>query len=477
MVSFRVLLLPLSAFLLLGVCHPAFAEPVVDPHFAFVDVNGDGLYAPERGDIGLNSTPSVDVNQLILAGGQFDTQTSQGSYHAPHKKVSLVIPASVTLTLTQPLTLHAGMNLVVHGELDAPSIDLEAGGTLDMAGGKCSFQGTFAAHADDDVIVSGAAITGESLAHDAVLGQITITSGRDIAAIAASDGSTAALLADTGVMVWAGRRLNMDMASLTALGHGAAVCAGSEAAAAITASSLYAPDGTVAGGSRNRDADLRETGMSGNSIFAGAGRDMDLSGSLLESAGAVTARAGGRLTGSGDMTLFANTIAVSGADGIVVDHALFVSMTGACTFDASAGPVKATDAEVDSFTGIGVHARGALDFSRTILRANQAVSLASDNAGLDGEDSVIASNGDPASNVTIGVAVHGAIDIGGVNWAAQAGLSVQSANGKITARSGVFGASAIGFTAGGGRIDVTSAQFSVAPVFGPTGVKVIGYSN
>ncbi|HEV2473642.1 MAG TPA: hypothetical protein VGS41_13290, partial [Chthonomonadales bacterium] len=48
-----------------------------DPGFAYVDVDGDGLYTPSV-DIGLDSTPSVDINALIRTGS-FNTSVSQGS--------------------------------------------------------------------------------------------------------------------------------------------------------------------------------------------------------------------------------------------------------------------------------------------------------------------------------------------------------------------------------------------------------------
>src|SRR5207248_3103243 len=38
--------------------------PLADPGFSYVDVNNDGMYNPDDGDIGLASTPSVDIDAL-----------------------------------------------------------------------------------------------------------------------------------------------------------------------------------------------------------------------------------------------------------------------------------------------------------------------------------------------------------------------------------------------------------------------------
>ncbi len=98
--------------------------PVADPGFAYVDVNNDGMYNPADGDIAL--TGSSDLTVLTAANhGVFNTQQSVGAYVAPKYPASLIIPPSVTnLTFTVPTTLKAGLNIVIAGTVNTPSLKL-----------------------------------------------------------------------------------------------------------------------------------------------------------------------------------------------------------------------------------------------------------------------------------------------------------------------------------------------------------------
>jgi hypothetical protein len=104
--------------------------PVADPGFAYVDVNNDGMYNPAAGDIAL--TGARDIVALAAANkGVFNTQQSVGGYVAPNRRASLVIPASVSVDFTAlniPITLKAGLNILIYGTVTAPSLTLLGAG-------------------------------------------------------------------------------------------------------------------------------------------------------------------------------------------------------------------------------------------------------------------------------------------------------------------------------------------------------------
>jgi len=91
-----------------------------DPGFSYVDVNNDGLYNPEDGDVG--ASMGVDVDEL-LASGYFNTQMSQGDYVAPADPASLVVVRR--LSNSRGVLVVAGADLTVAASVSAE--DGEAG--------------------------------------------------------------------------------------------------------------------------------------------------------------------------------------------------------------------------------------------------------------------------------------------------------------------------------------------------------------
>lgn len=115
-----------------------FAQP--DPGFSYVDVNNDGLYNPEDGDVG--ASMGVDIDEL-LASGYFHTQISQGDYVAPPDPASLVVLRR--LSNRQGVLLVAGMDLAVAASVSAGDGEagFYAGGDIAIGDGVKVFAGDY----------------------------------------------------------------------------------------------------------------------------------------------------------------------------------------------------------------------------------------------------------------------------------------------------------------------------------------------
>jgi hypothetical protein len=446
---------------------------IADPGFAFVDVNGDGLYSAAEGDIGLASTPSVDINALIQNGGVFNTQVSSGCYSAPAQAASLVIPASQTLFVPRFLLLRAGRHLIVHGKLTAPALFLQAGGNIDLTLSETDFATFFGVCAGGDVTLTGATATGDyPLSHIGVLACGNIVAGT-------SEGQATAFLAGTGIVLAAARAAHLDGASLLAIAPASAVTvSATDTVQATNGCTLLA--GTIVGlSSRRGSVSALDGSLSSDGITLSAARNVSVTDSSLSAGDNITLRAGGQITGNTPATaLVANNLYLDALSSADLRGAALLAFAGVLRLRAYTGGIDLTDATLGASEGLSIRARRALHAARAFLRADHAADLTSDAGAIYAPDSTLVPFSPDATDTLLTVTAPGLIAANRARWSVPARITVLSTASNVLMASALLQATGspgkIAISAMGGLIDATGAAFLGAVSFGPAGVTVLG---
>ena len=528
MFPIRHLVAAVTLVLIGGVC-AAQGGPVADPGFAFVDVNGDGLYSPNV-DIGLASSPSVDVNALIMADGTFDTQKAKTvggtTYKPPKKPAGLVIPASQSFVLAVPLHLRASADLIVHGALQAPVIVLEAGardkhsneedhyskshgvstggatapggigllcsggdgrGSVDLTGSTCWFDVSMTASARKNIILNGMSATGTDLFWIGTLLPVSTFTARAGKAIVADVGGTAAVgpsvAVGEGIALQCGEELHASSASFYVYDMAGSIKGISGDHMALVDQTSFICGGAIALDARDEDLEASNASFQASDITITAEDEMALSGCSLQASGSVSLASDEELdlSRNAPSSILAGSIAVEGEE---------VNARGASLF-ASSGPIaiRAEDdgADVSGVSvfaplGFAVSAEEGVDLSNAFVQAGTYVKVSSgeEECGDEDEGGVVADNSqiwpvagaDPSS--FIAVSATGAVHADHCNWNAPASIGIQSLRSNVIARYSALNAAQIGLFAGGLAIDVTGTSFGGSVTYGPFGVVVTG---
>jgi hypothetical protein len=311
-----------------------------DPPFCYVDVNNDGVYSPVT-DIG-------PVDQYML-DGSFNTQQSEGLYHAPSCPASLVIPASHIFTSLVPLTLKAGVDIKVYGTLIAPSMDLQACRNIDATHGNIQFVSAASFTAGYDAILDGTTVTNFDPA-----GTFHVTACRNIYGRTTADGSVTGVIAGAEIVFSAGGCITLDGAALLTLGVDSLVSL--QACGTVSAtgsSSIVALTGGVDISSTGGDVSIPTAFITGDSLTVNACSRIDLSNSsITASVGAASFTSRGNITGNG-ATITSNGLDVtSTAGGVSLDSTQVLS---ASTIDVTGKyDVLVNTATWSAVTSIGV---------------------------------------------------------------------------------------------------------------------------
>jgi hypothetical protein len=259
---------------------------VADPGFSYVDVNNDGLYNPADGDFG-------PVDPLILADGHFDTSQSEGPYQAPCWPVSLVISRAQLPPLTVPLSLKAGVNLIVYGRLKAPTISLQACRNVDLSTSNSEFGTQMTVDAGRDVILDGAAITGDDPSSQLYVSGCGDISARKFANVSTSI-STGSL-----VSLCAGGCMYLDGAQIATSKTGASVTLNAggalEAVDGTNITTLTAGD--VVARSQCNLVRLENDSIDGKTLLVDANCNASVTSSVINTSGATTIQANGSVDG------------------------------------------------------------------------------------------------------------------------------------------------------------------------------------
>jgi hypothetical protein len=482
MLPARYPILTILALLLAIGTAPARATtpaPVADPGFTFVDVDGDGLYSPKI-DIGFKSTRVVDVDAIIATDGSFDTQVTKGAYHAPCYRASLVVPASVTVSALTSLNLKAGLNVIVHGTLNAPAICLQACANLDLTGATCFFVTHLNGSAGCNATLDGMVALG-----DTTIGQVGISACQNVYANPTPSGATTLVIAGNCIGFWAGCNLCMDGAGLTATGPCATVWAGSGGATAISHSSFTAPAGAIAAGSQCGSTRLTADNWVGASMYVCSGCDAGLADSKFTSTGPINVQARGSVTGNTTGTdLVGDSLCVSGSRGIDMSGSAVTTLSGVASMASDCGTIHIDGASVAGFTGISLHASGNIGIRGATLHANHFYTVLSDCGAIDAANSTIPVAAAPAvtaADTAICLTAHGPVCASGAHWSTPANITILSRCYNVDVSGAVLAATGAGFgisiTAGGGTIDATGASLLPAVQFGPAQVTVLGYTH
>lgn len=466
----------LALFILLGILVAQGAQAgsgIADPGFTFVDVNGDELYSAAEGDIGLASTPSVDINALIQSGGFFNTQISQGDYHAPTQAVSLVVPASQMLSLPNFLLLRAGRHLSVHGRLIAPGLFLQAGGNIDLTRSETEFAAFFGVCAGGDVAITGATATGDILrGHIGILACGSIVAG-------ASEGQATAFLAGTGIVLAAARAVHLDGASLLAIAPASVVTvsAGSDVRATNGCTLLAR---TIVGMRSGRGSVSALGGsLSSEGITLSAARNVAVTDSTLSAGDNITLHAGGQITGNTPATaLVANNLYFEALSGADFRGAELLAYAGVLHLRAYTGGVDLTDATLGASEGLTIRGRRSLYAARAFLRADHTADLTSDSGAIYASGSTLVPFSPAVTDTQLTVTAPGLIAANQARWSVPARITLLSTASNVLAASALLQATGspgqIAIRAMGGLIDATGATLQGAVSFGPAGVTVLG---
>lgn len=469
----------LCAIAVFGGIAACAASPVADPGFPFIDVNGDGLYSAADGDIGLGSTPSIDIAALIASDGHFHTQRNKGAYRAPATNVSLVIPASQSLTLSTPLALTAGANLIVRGTLRAPDIQLTACLTADVAKANATFDTKMSVTAGVDAILSGVTITGNAGAS-----ALHVSAGRNLLGNQA-DGFATAILVGQAIGLKAACGAFFDGASLQTLSAATPTTPASHI-------SVYAT-GVVQTRNNTSIVSVGETCIVSQcdsvcvqtlSLTAGcaalrAAADLNITDSALTTTGAVGLAAGRTLTGNSPITaITADHLYATAPCGMDLSGSALLTTAGTIGLHAPGGPITIAGASINAAGGLIVHAQQAIEASRIVVRADTAIHFCSDCSPIRLTMSKIAGILASVTTTQITVRALGSIDAGQASWSVPASICVDSRCGDITARQATLKATGtpgtVKLIAGGGNIDVTGAVLGGIVTYGPAHVHVVG---
>ncbi len=555
--------------------------PVADPGFAYVDVNNDGMYNPADGDIAL--TGSRDLTVLTAANhGVFNTQQSVGAYVAPKYPASLIIPPSVTdLMFTVPTTIKAGLNIVIAGTVNAPSLTLlgygsgyhpslapssfscSAGddswggqsgedcnhgcgscisirslspnmgvecdqpyysvGKIDLTNGTINFNDQFRAEIGGDIIINGATVTGYG-----DLSDIMISAGGKLYGNPSTK-LQSSLFSFGNLTLGATKGVNLSGASLGNVNNPSNMLIGAIGPVSITNQSDIA---TYGGGnitiySLCDNVTLTNSDLIGGNITCSSGREMNVSGSVINTAGNLTFKSnhyfysstsgetsnadgcdkyhpdednscrtecfGSGGSGNEDwciheskitatnltVTVHSGNMNVKSPGSIDMSGSVITVSNGALKIRSEYGQVTLTSGSFDSSGGISVYARRDLLADSLKLAADQMISLKSKYGKVSAVSSIInpytiGLNAVTATGISVS-AGEGGVDCDMAKWMIPAFMSFIS-KADISATNGTFDVTnpngTIAFTAFGGLIDVTNSNLIGTASYSPSGVTV-----
>jgi hypothetical protein len=492
--------------------------PVADPGFSFVDVNNDGLYSATSGDIGLGSSPSVDIDALIANDGYFNTQRNEGDYHASCNSVSLVIPASQSASAAGTLTLKAGKNIIVRGSLTADKISLYAGKSVDLSKSLDTFNTSMYVDANDDVYLDAASISGIDPASqftvsadddifarpDATTGLVTvIAAGANItldgngtvamegAILATADPLSTVNIygdygidADTGNAIMAGDLVLMKTSKASIKWQTSTISA--------NRIQLEASDSCSGGGRCNgynqqcRSHNSRSSNHGGcgnhggcrNNCYGGGGHSNVVKGNIDVTDSILTANASIIINGCKDVTgatantnLFGGSVDVNTNGNIFFGAASIAAGVGAVNMTTDEGKISLPGAIIFANDGFKAASYGDMDLTLAVIAANKWAKMSSSYGAITGNSS-IGTAGDTAMFIeAIG---KKNLYIDGSSWQAPASIYIKSSSYDIYARNGSFLAgTTLKFYAGGKDAHVEGSTLSPA-TYGPNGVRVYG---
>lgn len=458
----------------------AQADPVADPGFAFVDVNNDGLYAPEDGDIGLGSSPSVDINALILNNGSFNTQVSEGAYSAPCYPVSLVVPASQNLSTSFSLNLSAGKNLLVYGSMTAPSISLCACEKVDLTNSLALFSTLMKVCAGCDAILNGALISGMDVAYNTTpISKLSVCSYNSIQA-------------DMAVIA-TGLQISFEAQNTISVSN-----AGLSTSPDVSTSSIRffadqeinVTDTSVStGGTFTAKSWCNRVNLAGLSLIAGrvniwAADDVnligsDFYGSSVSASSSVTIQSYNKVNLWDPLHPLAtavsgSSISVKGDCDVDVSNAFLNATVGGVSLTSVYGTLTMNAAFVSAIGSFTASGNCGLSAVGAGVVANNTLKFTASNGAMDVSGSYVQPQ-NPAITGTNIQAVSGCIlTANGIDWTAPSRITLRSNWEDIYATSANFHTPVTRLTAYGMDIYVTGAAFDGSVVYGPSGVQVYG---
>jgi hypothetical protein len=459
---------------------PVQADPVADPGFVFVDVNNDGLYAPEDGDIGLGSSPSVDINALILNNGTFNTQVSEGAYQAPCYPVSLVVPASQDIQTSAVLNLSAGEHLLVYGRLSAPSIYLSACGRVDMTGSFSLFSTQMKVCAGCDAILDSALISGLDVVNNTTpVSKLYVYSDSNISA-------NQAVIA-TGLMISFEAQCGL-MASNAGLTTSPDVT--TSAIRFLANQEVHATDTSAStGGTFTAKSWCNKVDFTGLALIAGklniwAACDVNLSGSEMLGS-SISASSSVTIQACNKVTLWdaayplstavsASSISIKGDCDVEVSNAFLNATVGGVTLTSVYGTLTLNSAFVSAIGSFSASGNCGVSAVSAGVVANNALKFMADNGPVDVSGSFVQAQTPSILTTYIQAVSCCNLTANGIDWTAPSKITLKSNTEDVFAENANFHTPTTRLTAYGLDIYVTGALFDGTVVYGPSGVRVFG---
>lgn len=437
----------------------------------FVDVNNNGVYDPST-DIASGAVHNVDIQAIIQKSGWFNTRVSQGAYYAPCRPASLVIPAGVTRTLAQPLSLKAGVNLTVNGTLNAPNACLSACGKLDLTGSSINFVYELEAGAGCDAILTNATLTGSD-----PCSEICVSACRDLSA---QNGPFA--LDGAYIGLTAGCSVNLTSAGLTTTSSGSFAGVGANGTVSLSGYTAIAAslDST---GEAEVVSWCGDTAVQGDAIDSGsvelcANCNLDFTGTAISSSatcGSISAEAGGALTGNaGGTAVYGPSFCAESGCDLDLSNAAITTTTDGASISSCQGGVTLVGAAFTSPGGVRVGAGGSINASGMIAAADHILSLDSQCGCVLATGSNFGADVG-APDTEIQVCAPGNVDVSSSFWQVPAEIEVASGCGNITATNGSYTTTgspgAECFYVGGGTITITGSTVNAS--YAPGYVTVV----
>ncbi|HEV2472008.1 MAG TPA: hypothetical protein VGS41_05040 [Chthonomonadales bacterium] len=444
--------------------------PVADPGFAFVDVNGDGLYSASDGDIGIASTPSVDINALIQ-GGYFNTSVSQGAYTAPCGPASLVIPASQQFTLTTCLELGASQDVIVHGQLTAPTIELSGCRTVDLTSSSITFGSCMETDAGCDLIVDGAAIAGDPACSAFYGSAWNAIYGRPV------NSSNAAIFTANEVELCSNCGVTLTGASISTGNPNAEIEIESYGDVDATESTAIASGGTVEIASCYGNAQVLAGGVFGTCIDIYGACAADFTDSAVAGSGQVTIE-GDTVTGNSALTAVSSaSLGIDGAENVDVSTSSLQAAAGPLCITCCNGSISDNSATLQSSGGLTVHAAESVSGLSAIVNSDRCINVAAD-CGCAALDQSVITPYSATSGVRIAIQAAGNVTAPGAQWSIPGPVNVISYWEDILAQyASISTGSAttpLSLTAYGGLINITGAVLVGKTHYCPRHVTVVG---
>jgi len=442
---------------------------VEDPGFVYVDYNNDGLYSTDDGDIG--ATSGVDINALIFNDGVFETFRSEGDYHAPCRSVSLVVPASQSLSLTVPLRLEAGYNLIVHGALSAPSITLQACRNVNLAGSFSTFDTKMKVSAGCTVTLDGAIAGASGLDMSS---ELRVCAGRVVYANMAP-----ILLADALIAIGANCSAYFDAAVLATTSADSLICVGAYGTIQSVNGSAMSSGGAINVHSCGGRVSLLDNDLVGTPIAVSGGDDVNITDSAMTSLdSSICLWSCDQVIGnSTNTTLSSGSLSAKGGDGVDLSSAFLVTTSGAVDLQSCGGQVRVNSSTISAAGGFSAYARWSVLGTGLSLNADLFARFISDCSKVTLNSSVINPFGS-ATDTSIYAKGRSTVNADDANWNVPFRITLRSDCSIVTARNALLQVSRLDglvrFLAYGGTIDVTGATISGPSSFGPPGVNVIG---